>query len=95
MALDGKFPNGLAEAMRRSGRTNFAELGRLISRPRQDIERWAKGQVRLTPDVAIELAPHVNATPEQLLLLNTPSSPIPLISWISAGSLAQPRAVPI
>lgn len=94
MNIEGKYPNGLATAMKRSGMTNYAELGRLIGKPRQDIERWAKGKVRLTRETAEALSPHVGATVLELLYPDMPSTGrVPLISWVSAGALAMPRTV--
>jgi hypothetical protein len=69
----GKFPNGLREAMnaREIGPT---ALGRMADIPKQDIDRWAKQERRLTPEVAAKLAPHLNTTPNRLLLLPEPPS---------------------
>jgi len=89
----GKFPNGLADAMDAVG-MGPTELGKLIGKERQDVYRWQNGIVRLRPDTAELMAPHLKTTVEALLLLESAQLvPIPLISWISAGALAQPRSV--
>lgn len=72
----GKFPNGLKEAMEKA-EIGVTALGRLIDEPKQNVERWAKGQRRLRPDVAARIAPHVGRTVAALLLLpEVPDTPV-------------------
>ncbi|AWN47183.1 phage repressor protein [Methylobacterium terrae] len=66
------------------------ELGRRIGVTKQDISRWAKGERKLPPAAAADLAPHLNTTAAALLLL--PEEPavartVPVVSWVSAGRL--------
>lgn len=64
----GKFPNGLRKAMDAKG-LGFTDLANLAETSKQNIERWANGERRLKPEMAAKLAPLVNATASQLLLL--------------------------
>lgn len=44
-------------------------LGRLANIPKQDVDRWARQERRLMPDMAARLAPHLSTTANRLLLL--------------------------
>jgi len=45
-------------------------LGRLAGESKQNIDRWAKQERRLVPEDAAKLAPHLNSTIADLLLLS-------------------------
>lgn len=64
----GKFPNGLRKAMDAKG-LGLTDLAKLAETSKQNIERWANGERALKPEMAAKLAPLVNATASQLLLL--------------------------
>lgn len=64
----GKFPNGLRKAMDAMG-LGLTDLAKSAETSKQNIERWANGERRLKPEMAAKLAPLVNATASQLLLL--------------------------
>lgn len=65
----GKFPNGLDAAMTAKG-IGPTELGRLAKTSKQNIDRWRKQERKLTPEVAAQLAPHLDTSPAALLLLD-------------------------
>lgn len=60
----------------------LTDLAKLAETSKQNIERWANGERALKPEMAAKLAPFVNATAAQLLLLPneegaaTPSQPL-------------------
>lgn len=64
----GKFPNGLRKAMDAKG-VGLTELAKLVDTAKQNIERWANGERALKPDMAARIAPFLNVTAGQLLLL--------------------------
>jgi hypothetical protein len=64
----GKFPNGLRDAMNAVD-VGPTALGRAADLSKQDIDRWAKQERRLTPEIAAKLAPHLNTSANRLLLL--------------------------
>lgn len=90
----GKFPNGLQAAMdaKEIGPT---ALGRLADESKQNIDRWAKGLRRLQPEDAAKLAPHLDTTVQQLLLLDEVAeehqkSIVPVMGNIGAGGAIDP-----
>lgn len=88
-----KFPNGLREVLDET-RMSQAELARRIGKQRQEVKRWYDGAYRLTPEIAEQIAQHLPRTAEQLLFPHrSAETVVPLLSWISAGGLAEPRAV--
>lgn len=66
--VKGKFPNGLDEAMTAVGIGPTA-LGRLIKENKQSVDRWRKGERKLSREMALEIAPHVKSSAQKLLLL--------------------------
>lgn len=70
----GKIPNGLASAMRAAG-VGPTALGRLVGTSKQNIERWAAGHRVLKSTWAQKIAPHLQTTPEQLMLPDTVELP--------------------
>ena len=73
---EGKFPNGLADAMKAKG-YGPTRLANEVGESKQNIDRWAKGLRRLTPEAAKRIAPILEVTAEHLLLLGAPSPPRP------------------
>jgi phage repressor protein C with HTH and peptisase S24 domain len=108
--IKGKFPNGLADAMKRKGVGSTA-LAALIDDSKQNVTRWANQSRRLTPDAAEKIAPHVDSTAAALLLVDTaagepkaPTAPLraaaPTIQEVTPGpdfepSDRGPRDVPV
>jgi transcriptional regulator with XRE-family HTH domain len=73
----GKFPNGLRKAMD-AKKIGLTELANLVGTAKQNIERWANGERALKPDMAAKLAPFLDVSASQLLLLpddGRPSEP--------------------
>ena len=64
----GKFPNGLQAAMTKK-KIGPTALARLVDESKQNVDRWAKGLRRLQPEDAAKLAPHLDASVRDLLLL--------------------------
>lgn len=49
--------------------TGLTELANLVGTAKQNIERWANGERALKPDMASKIAPFLDVTAAQLLLL--------------------------
>jgi plasmid maintenance system antidote protein VapI len=64
----GKFPNGLREAMDAKN-IGATELARMIETSKQNVDRWAKAERALKPEVAAKIAPLLGVTAGDLLLL--------------------------
>ncbi|MCD1264284.1 hypothetical protein B5M44_14180 [Shinella sumterensis] len=64
----GKFPNGLRKAMD-AKKLGLTDLAKSVGTSKQNIERWANGERALKPEMAAKIAPFVDATAAQLLLL--------------------------
>lgn len=77
----GKFPNGLREAMDAKN-IGLTELARLVGTAKQNIERWANGERALKPEMAAKVAPYLDVTAAQLLLLAEDAE---------AATVSQPR----
>lgn len=89
MVKSPTFPNGLKEAMKRSG-VGPSELSREINTNRQNVTRWAAGDRKLTVPWAKKMAPILDTTPEELLLPGARAvQRVALLDWISAGNLAE------
>lgn len=65
----GKFPNGLQAAMK-AKEIGPTALGKLADESKQNIDRWAKQERRLKPEDAAKLAPHLDVSVRDLLLLD-------------------------
>lgn len=97
--IKGKFPNGLAAAMKRAG-IGITELAKRADVAKQNVQRHRDGERRLTREWAERYSPYVGESAERLVFHNkreprakatTPSSApatVPLVSWVSAGRLA-------
>lgn len=96
----GKFPNGLAEAMRRKG-IGPTELAQKIKSSKQNVGRWAKQSRALPPDMANRAAPVLDTTAAELLLVDQPKTSkseakrsrrpsVPLLGQVTAGELKEP-----
>lgn len=68
--VDGKYPNGLQEALENAD-ISASELARRVGTSRQNISRWVAGSRELLPAMAEQIAPHLNTTSAALLLLKT------------------------
>lgn len=104
----GKFPNGLASAMKRE-RIGSTKLAKLIGNSKQNVTRWANQTRALPPEWADKIAPVLKTTAAELLLVDTPvrrqaaSAPlkipkaqavrVPLVSWVSAGKFVTQDSV--
>lgn len=102
-AMRPKYPNGLMEAMERAGKRP-PELADALGTNRQTISRWAKGERKLTVEVAERLAPLLGTTRARLMfggdldvrsedvaaLLDRPPSKrmVKLKGYVGAGSEA-------
>lgn len=89
----GKFPNGLAKAMADKDIGPTA-LGRLVDEPKQNIDRWAKQERRLTPEDAAKIAPHLEVTAAELLLIKggeSEPSPVSVVGYLGAGAEVEPE----
>jgi SOS-response transcriptional repressor LexA len=88
-----KWPNGLKAALTKA-RERDPDLGptklaKLTKENKQTIDRYIKGERKIPTLVAEKLAPIVNATVSELLLIDGPSlERVPLLSWVEAGKLA-------
>lgn len=97
--ISGKFPNGLAEAMRRKGIGPTA-LAEKIGSSKQNVGRWAKQTRALPPDMANLAAPVLDTTAAELLLIDQPKpqkeakrprrATVPLLGQVTAGELKEP-----
>lgn len=88
--MKGKYPNGLQAAMDQL-KIGPTELARAAKTSKQNVDRWAKGERELTAYWAEKLGPPLKTAPEQLVFPNSKniSSVVPLLSWVSAGKLAE------
>jgi len=90
----GKFPNGLSAAMA-AKELGPTALGRLSGDSKQNVDRWAKQERRLTPEDAARLAPHLDVTAADLLLLDERDgqqfSVVPIMGNIGAGGEIDPE----
>lgn len=91
--MEGKFPNGLKSSMNLAG-LGPTKLAKLTGYTKQDISRWAKGERKLLGPAAERIAPFLSTTPESLVFPDRHQPhQIPLLSWVSAGRLAEPDGV--
>lgn len=100
MEQRGTFPNGLARAMRRA-EVGTSELARLLNTSRQNVARWKNQSRGLSPEWAGKIAPLLQTSAAELLLLEPdmrsedvahtlPDGPkphtVPLKGYVGAGS---------
>lgn len=95
-----KWPNGLAAALSKA-RERDPDLGptklaKLTKENKQTIDRYIKGERKIPTPVAEKLAPLVDSTVAELLLVDS-SGPsferVPLVSWVEAGRLADQEGI--
>src|SRR5690606_1472715 len=87
-----KFPNGLRAAME-AKKIGPTALGRLVGESKQNIDRWANQTRRLNPEDAAKLAPHLDTTTAELLLIaddEPQTSVVPVMGIIGAGGEIDP-----
>lgn len=91
MDENGKFPNGLAEAMKEAD-IGPTELARSVDTSKQNITRWASQSRKLPLEFGERIAKKLKLTAAEILL---PSEArigldrVGLISWVSAGKLTR------
>jgi SOS-response transcriptional repressor LexA len=90
--MKSKFPNALADALKKSGLTQRA-LAELANTTQQQIGRLLHGNREMTAQWAERLAPALSVRPEELLFPNLKRTRVPLFSWVSAGRLASEDGV--
>lgn len=91
MDENGKFPNGLAEAMK-AARIGPTELARAISTHKQNVTRWALQSRKLPLEFGERIAKYLRLLPAEILLpaeARVGLDRIRLISWVSAGRPAR------
>ncbi len=89
MSDKGKWPNGLAALMeaREDGPT---ALARALDTHKQNVDRWRNGERKIPLDWAEKIAAHYDVPITDVLFTGGHGEvSAPLISWISAGKLAQ------
>lgn len=84
--MKGKYPNRLKEFMDRKGLGPTA-LAREARTSKQNVSRFADQERELTPEWARRFAPHLDASPHELVFVESTTDTVPLLSWISAGSM--------
>jgi SOS-response transcriptional repressor LexA len=86
------YRNGLAAAMKRLGIGPTA-LAAEVGTTKQNIDRWARGERKLTVPWAEKIAPVLQTTAGELLLSDGGGiQRIPLLDWIQAGRLTNTRS---
>lgn len=96
----GKWPNGLAEAVDKAREKDPdmgpTKLARLTQENKQTIARYIDGDRKLPKHIAEKIAPIVNSTVADLLLVESELPAferVPLLSWASAGRLDAEESV--
>lgn len=88
----GKHPNGLAEALARLKEPpGPTKLAKEVGSTKQTIDRYIKWERKLPKPIAAKLAPIVKASVADLLQVESDLPAfdrVPLVSWVSAGKLA-------
>lgn len=95
-----KWPNGLADALARAKELDPelgpTKLAKLTKENKQTIDRYIKGERKIPKAKAAIIAPLVNSTVSDLLLIESDLPAferVPLISMVSAGRLADEDGV--
>ena len=91
--MKGKYPNGLADALRRRPSVSRTDLAKGADTSPQQITRLVNGEREMTALWAEKLAPLLRISPEQLVFPSLRRFRAPLLSWVSAGRLAQQEGV--
>ncbi|MHC1943483.1 LexA family transcriptional regulator [Bradyrhizobium sp. UFLA06-06] len=92
-AMKGKYPNGLAHALARRPDVTQADLAKAAGTSPQQINRLLQGEREMTALWAERLAPPLRTSPEKLVFPSLRTFRAPLLSWVSAGRLAQQEGV--
>lgn len=87
-----KFPNGLAEAIKLR-KISHAALADAAGTSQQQVSRLASGEREMTAQWAERLAGPLRTSPEQLVFPGLKRIRVPLVSWVSAGKLANQEGV--
>jgi phage repressor protein C with HTH and peptisase S24 domain len=90
--MKGKFPNGLAEAIKLR-KISQAQLAEAAGTSQQQIGRLANGEREMTAIWAERLAAPLKTSPEKLVFPNIRRFRAPVLSWVSAGRMAQKEGV--
>lgn len=89
----GKHPNGLREAISRMKEPlGITALADKVDENKQTIDRYLKWERKLPKAVAAKIAPVVNSTVADLLLVESDLPTferVPLLSWVSAGKITE------
>jgi SOS-response transcriptional repressor LexA len=94
MKENGKFPNGLAEAMQDIG-IGPTDLARAVATSKQNIERWAAQKRKIPLDFAEKIAKQLERLPAEIMLPTESRqglNRVRLVSWVSAGKLTRGEA---
>jgi SOS-response transcriptional repressor LexA len=86
--MKGKYPNGLAAAMKDHPEISQADLARAADTSPQQISKLIQGEREMTALWAEKLAPILQVAPEALVFPGLKQVRVPLLSWASAGRLA-------
>lgn len=78
--MKGKYPNNLQRILDEAG-MSMAELARRADTSRQNIQRWADAERKLTAPIAAKLAPILETTPERLMF---PEPLAPIVGSVGA-----------
>lgn len=92
-SMKGKFPNGLAEAMKRRPDISQGKLAKAIGTSQQQIGKLLHGERELGAHWAERIAPILLTSPEQLVFPGLRTFRAPVVSWVSAGRLAMQEGV--
>lgn len=90
--MKGKYPNGLAAAIKARDLTP-RRLAEVAGTSRQQVEKLVSGERELTAIWAERLAPALKVSPEELVFPSLKRSRVPLLSWVSAGKLGHEDGV--
>lgn len=91
--MKGKFPNGLADALSRRPGVSQGQLAKAAGTSQQQIGKLLHGEREMTALWAERLAPPLKTSPEKLVFPALRTFRAPLVSWVSAGRLAQQEGV--
>ena len=86
--MKGKYPNGLAEAMKQRPDISQGKLAKAIGTSQQQVSKLLHGERELGAYWAERIAPVLMTSPEQLVFPGLKSFRAPVLSWVSAGRLA-------
>lgn len=90
--MKGKFPNGLAEAIK-IRQISQAALAEAAGTSQQQIGKLVNGEREMTALWADKLAGPLGTSPEALVFPGLRRTRVPLVSWVSAGKMGQQDGV--